>query len=288
MNRISRCLALVACVVVFASCRVDVAVDMAMEPDGTGTITVVATADADIVSAVPTIADELALDDVVAAGWIVEGPTATPDGGLTITITHPFTSAEDATNLLNSVGPPFNQMSVSRATVNSTTTTKLGGLLGLSNGFAAFADDDLVTAVGSLPFAEQIEASGATPESSLDITIRASLPGVIVTDETNGKVGGAPRGQAGGTASGTASGTAIDWVVPLDGSISELRGVSEQAPANNAWWARPLSIASLVALVGWVVFMVVFIGYVTWARSQRARRYRRRPRPAGPAPSADG
>ena len=65
-------------------------------------------------AAVPTIADELALDDVVAAGWVVDGPTATPDGGLTISISHPFTSAADATNLLNSIGPPFNQMAVAR------------------------------------------------------------------------------------------------------------------------------------------------------------------------------
>ncbi len=260
---------------VLASCQLDVAVDIAMEPDGTGTITLVATADADVVRAVPTIADELALDDVVAAGWVVDGPTETPDGGLTLTITHPFTSAQDATNLLNSIGPPFNQMAVTRTTVNSTTTNTLGGLLGLPNGFAAFADDDLVTAVGSVPFAEQIEASGATPETSMDVSIRATLPGEVSTDETNGDVGG--------TVDGADRGTAVEWVVPLDGSIAELRAVSEQAPANNAWWARPVSIAALVALVGWVAFMVVFIGYVTWARSQRARRYRRRPRSAGRA-----
>jgi hypothetical protein len=263
-----RLLALFACVFVLASCRVGVAVDMTMEADGTGTITVVATADAEVVRAVPTIADELVLDDVVAAGWAVEGPDATPEGGLTLTIAHDFTSAEDATNLLNSIGPPFNQMAVSRTTVNSTTTNKLGGLLGLPNGFAAFADDDLVTAVGSLPFADQIEASGSTPDTSMDVSIRAALPGEIVTDETNGKIGG----------------ESIDWVVPLDGSIVEWRAVSEQAPANNAWWARPLSVATLVALIGWVAFMFVFIGYVAWARSQRARRYRHRPRPTGPAP----
>ena len=47
--------------------------------------------------------------------------------------------------LLNSIGPPFNQMAVARTTVNSDTTNTMSGLLGLSNGFASFADEDLVT-----------------------------------------------------------------------------------------------------------------------------------------------
>jgi hypothetical protein len=268
---IRRLLAVCACALVLAACQVDVAVDMTMADDGTGTITVVATADADVVRAVPTIADELALEDVIAAGWTVDGPKATPDGGLTITIAHPFTSAADATNLLNSIGPPFNQMSVTRTTANSDTTNSMSGLLGLSNGFESFADADLVTAVGSLPFADQIEASGATPATSMSVMLRASLPGEIITEETNGEV---------------VDGGAIEWIVPMDGSIIELRAQSEQAPADNAWWARPLSIAALVALILWVAFMTLFIGYVAYARSRRARRYRRRPRPSPSSPSS--
>ncbi len=265
---IRRILALCACALVLASCQVDVDVNLSMADDGTGTITVVATADADVIRVVPTLADELELDDVVAAGWEVQGPTATPDGGLTLTISHSFTSPDDATNLLNSIGPPFNQMSVQRTTVNNDTTTTLHGLLGLSNGFAAFADDDLVTAVGSLPFSDEIEASGSTPDTSMQVTIEASLPGEIVAEETNGI---------------TLDDGSLQWVVPLDGSIAEWRAQSLQAPANNAWWARPLSVVALVALVGWVVFMIFFIGYVAWARSRRARRYRRRPRTTPPA-----
>ena len=71
----------------------------------------------------------------------------------------------------------------------------------------------------------------------------------------------------------------LEWIVPLDGSIAEWRAQSLQAPANNAWWARPLSIAALVFLVAWVVFMIFFIGYVAWARSRRSRRYRQTPPP---------
>jgi hypothetical protein len=51
---IRRVLALCICVVAFAGCRVDLNVDMTVEPDGTGTITLVATAD------VSRVVDELA------------------------------------------------------------------------------------------------------------------------------------------------------------------------------------------------------------------------------------
>lgn len=261
---IRRLLALCACALVLVSCQVDVAVDVSMADDGTGTVTVTATADAEVIRVVPSLAEELVLDDVIAAGWEVQGPTATPEGGLTVIISHSFSSAQDATNLLNSIGPPFNEMTVTRSTVNNDTTTTMHGLLGLPQGFESFADDDLVAAVGSLPFAEEIEASGATPETSMSVRLRASLPGEIVSEETNGT---------------TLDGGAIEWVVPLDSSIQEMRAQSLQAPADNAWWARPLATGALVALIAWVAFMFFFIGYVAWARSRRARGYRHRPRP---------
>lgn len=229
---------------------------MTMEADGTGTITVVATADAELVATVPTIADELATDDIAAAGWTIDGPTATDDGGLRISMSHDFASDEEATNLLNSIGAPFNDMSVVRNTSGDDTTTRLSGLLGLSDGFEAFADDDLIAAVGALPFADQIEAAGATPTSAMDATISVRLPGAIDAEQTNGvRIDDSRR----------------EWTVPLEGGILEWRALSVQSPGDSQWWARPLSIGALVLLVAWVVFMTLFIGYVVFARWQRAR-----------------
>jgi len=155
-------------------------------------------------------------------------------------------------------------MAVERTTVNSETTNSMSGLLGLSKGFESFSDDDLAAAVGSTPFAAEIEASGATPQTSMSVTMHATLPGEVVTEGTNGEI--LDEGS-------------IEWVVPMDGTIVELRAQSQQAPANNAWWARPVSIVALVALIAWVVIMTCFIGYVAWARSRRSRRYRKRPHP---------
>jgi len=266
---IRRILALCVCVAALAGCRVDLSVDMVIEPDGTGTITFVATADAEVVAAVPSLADELATDDVIAAGWVIDGPNPLPDGGLTITLTHDFASDAEATNLLNSLGPPFNQMAVTRNTSGEDTTTRLTGLLGLPDGFESFADDDLVAAVGSMPFSEQIAASGTTPESSMGAVIRTELPGEIDADETNGNSLGDNR---------------LEWIAPTDGTILDWRAVAVQSPGDDRWWARPLSVLALVALVVWVAFMTLFIGYVLWARWQRTRRRPRSPSgTAGPA-----
>ena len=270
---VRRVFALFACAVALASCRVDIAVDVVVEPDGTGRIAVVTTTDAEVIELVPTIAEELAVDDIVAAGWVLDGPTSTADGGLTLTISHDFVSAEEATNLLNSLGPPFNQMAIQRTTAGDETTTQLSGLLGLSRGFDSFADDDLVAAVGSLPFAGEIAASGATPQSSMSAVIRAELPGVIDPERTNATL--LDSGQ-------------LEWAIPLDGEITDWRAVSVQAPGEDRWWARPLSIVALIALVAWVGFMIVFIGYVAIARSRRAHRYRHRPRQPGPPPPVPG
>jgi hypothetical protein len=268
---VRRVFALFACALALAACRVDTAVDVVVEADGTGNIAVVTTADADVIAVVPTIADELATDDILAAGWQLDGPIPTADGGLTLTISHDFASAEEATNLLNSLGPPFSQMSIQRTTAGDETTTQLSGLLGLSNGFESFADDDLIATVGSLPFADEIAASGETPESSMSVVIRAELPGVIDPERTNGTFLDDGR---------------LEWAIPLDGEITEWRAVSVQAPGDDRWWARPLSILALIALIAWVGFMIVFIGYVAAARYRRARGYKRRPRQPGPPPPA--
>jgi hypothetical protein len=100
-------------------------------------------------------------------------------------MTHPFRSQGEATNLLQSLGPPFTQMEVGRGLNGDVTTNQLRGRLVLVDGFDAFADADLVAAVGSQPFAAQIAAAGATPEENMSVTVRASLPGVLESDTTN-------------------------------------------------------------------------------------------------------
>ncbi len=259
---IRRLIALLACAVVLAACQLDVTVDVVVESDGTGQIAVTVLADQDVVDQVPTLIDDLVLDDVIEAGWSIDGPRA-PDGGsggLFLQMTHPFRSQGEATNLLQSLGPPFTQMELGRGTNDDITTNQLIGRLVL-NGFDDFADADLVASVGGQPFADEIAASGATPADSFNVTLQALLPGVIESEQTN------VEPDANGI---------LTWELPDDGSTALILAQSTQQPGEGQRWARPLSIVALVALVAWVSFMTIFIGYVTVARFRRARAYKHR------------
>ena len=254
-----RVLLLVVGALALSACRVDVVVDVDVGPDGTGTVTVTAVADADVVAQVPGLAESLALDDAVAAGWTVDGPTATEDGGLRVALTHPVTSPEELANLLASLGPPFTQMAAARTTVDEQTTNAVQGSLVLPDGFASFADADLVAAVGGVPFADQLAAAGATPAGNMSVTLRASLPGELVA--TTGE---------------PADGGGYEWIAPLDGSTLDVRHETVQRPAGaDDSWARPLANVALLALVAWIVASVLFIAWVVVQRRRRAARRRR-------------
>jgi hypothetical protein len=261
---IRRLLVAVAAVCALTGCRLDVVADVVVEADGTGEIVVVAEADAELVDKVPTIADDLVLDDVKAAGWLVDGPTPTPSGGLILTLTHPFEGKDEATNLLRSLGPPFNDPVIGRGQSGDVTTNTVRANLGLRNGFATFADEDLINAVGGVPFAEQFAANDVDPANSMSAILRVTLPGDTVDSETNGERVG--------------DGT-LQWAAPVDGSIVEATARTEQAPSDGGAWARPVSIVALVALVAWVGFMSLFVGYVALARRRLNRRNRQRSLP---------
>ena len=66
--------------VALAACQLDVTVDVVVDPDGTGQIAVTVLADQDVLDQLPTLIDDLVLDDVIEAGWSVDGPRVPDDG----------------------------------------------------------------------------------------------------------------------------------------------------------------------------------------------------------------
>jgi len=247
-----RLLVLAACAVALAGCRVDVDVLLEIGADGTGELVVTATADADVVQQAPGLAADLRFGDARAAGWRVEGPTATDDGGLTVTLNHRVTSAEEATSLLASIGPPFQDVQLERASVGDETTWTLSGQLVLADGFASFADPGLASAVGGTPFSDRLSA--VTPDESMSIIFGADLPGAVeetTGDERDGR---------------------LEWTAPLDGSTTDLATRTVQRPSPGSSWAGALSVLALVLLIVWIVVAGVFIVHVTNARRRRRAR----------------
>jgi hypothetical protein len=264
---VTRRLALIVVgLVALSACRLEVTVSVEMEPDGTGIVTLVATADDELVARVPDLIDDLRLDDATANGWRVDGPTQVEGGGLTITLAHDFNSKDELANVLNSIGPPLTQMAAARNTENEQTTNAINGELVLPNGFESFADADLIQAVGGLPFADEFAATGATPADSLSFTFRVALPGELISAETGTEVDDG----------------VIEWTAPLDGTSVNLYTATVQRPAGSGGeWAAPLSTAAFVALVVWVVVAGAFIVFVTVARRRKRSRRERSLRELG-------
>lgn len=250
------------CVVLLTACRLDVVVDVAMEPDGTGVVTVEATADAELVEQVPDLVDDLRLDDAIENGWEVDGPLLTPDGGAQITLRHPFSSAAELANVLASIGPPLTQMAAARTEgEDGQVVNGINGVMVLTDGYETFADTELITAVGGLPFGDEIAASGVPIEDAFSFTYRVALPGELESAETGTDIGDG----------------VVQWVAPLDGSSVDLYIATVQQPAGaGSSWAGPVATIALVALVVWVVVAAGFIVFVAVARRNRRRRRERR------------
>ena len=207
----------------------------------------------------PGLAEDLRFDDAVAAGWTIDGPITTEEGGLRVVLGHPVTSAAEATNLLNSLGPPFSQMALGREVSEDgdTTTTILTGNLVLTGGFDAFADADLVAAVGGSPYADELAASGATPTENMAVTFRAALPGEV--DERS---------------NGTDVEGARQWAAPLDGSTSAVQLQTVQRPAGGGF-SSLLATVLLILFVLWMAAATAFVVSVIRARARKAQRRRR-------------
>ena len=250
---------IVIMVLLLAACHIDTTVDIAVKGDGTGTITVTAVADAAVVSQAPGLADDLRFADAKAAGWTLTGPTTMPDGGLRVELQRAFANPEEATALLQSIngsGGPMHNVIVARKVERDNTTVTLTGSLRI-DGLAAFADPDVLAAIGATPYAEEVVASNASPTQAVGVTVRATLPGRI------------------NSATGTIKDGSVSWTVPLDGSQLDLATSALDDHGTAKIWGVAANVA-LVALLVWCVLTAAFIAWVARQRRRRARR--RRPR----------
>ncbi len=250
---IARIAAAFAAVIVLASCRVDSDITLAVQPNGTGEISVVITADKDIVAKAPGLKADVRTDDLVAAGWKVHGPTDTKDGGLTITLTHEFLGPAEATTLLgqlNGTRGPLHEMVITRTGKDTNSTYTLAGRLEVNGGLNAFADDATLNLLGGAPYAADVQAAGLDLGDAVGITFNAILPGTV--NNTTGQ---------------TADGI-ISWRVPMDGTPTSLA-----TSVTNVDIASSISRFAKVVVLGllylWIIGSVVLIFMVMRARNRR-------------------
>ncbi len=272
--------AVVASVLLLASCRVDVTIDVDMAENGSGELSVTVVADAAVVAAAPGLAEDLRTDDLMAAGWSTEGAQPTSGGGLALMIVHPFDTPEQATALLSTLnGPtgPLQSISIQRVATISEISYSITGTGRLDSGLEAFADPDLLATVGGTPYAEQIAASGAAPIDTVGVVLRLRVPGEVRS--TTGRLVDADADvDVGGVVDAPTTATdrsiPIDWIVALDGSETVIQATSVKSLERGGGWPV-LATVLLVLLLAWVALAVIAILLVA-RRSRRRHRSMRR------------
>ena len=260
-----------------------------MAENGSGELSVTVVADAEVLAAAPGLAEDVRTDDLAAAGWTTEGATPTPANGLSLTIVHPFDTPEQATALLSTLnGPsgPLQAISIQRVATIREITYSITGTGRLDGGLEAFTDPDLLAAVGGMPYADQIAASGSSPVDTVGVVLRMHVEGDI--ESTTGEVTGGstdagssatdaagPVTLDGGEGSNDDSATrAIEWELALDGSETRIEAISVKSLERASSW-QVLATVLLVLLIGWVAVSIAAIMLVA-RRRHRLRSSRRR------------
>ena len=233
-----------------AGCRLDVGVDVALQPDGSGTVTVTARADAELVARAPAAIADLRVDDIEQSGWTVAEPVKGADGSLTITLTRPFPTPAAATQILAELnGPhgPLRGLTVAVDRSFAVVASRLTGTVQLTGGIGAFSDAALAQALGSAPLVNVVTQP---IDQIFGLTVTARFPGRVV--DANGEV--------------TADRAAVTWQPPLtDGTSTAMEARFEQVDqgardarrtSRLAWGALVLYGAALAVVVVLVLVLL--------------------------------
>ncbi len=183
-------------VMVAGGCKMQIDVGIDVERDGSGEVAVAVNLDAEAANRVPDLKDQLRLDDLEAAGWEVEGPTATAGGSTAIIATKAFATPEEATRVLQDVSGargPFQGLELARRSSFLATDFTFTGVVDLSAGVEAFADDELRSRLEGSGFGLETvvleEAIGAPVEDTFSFEVQATLPGSIAASGAGVEVG---------------------------------------------------------------------------------------------------
>ena len=107
-SRIRLVLVALAVVLLAAACKVDTTVTVKVEDDGSGVVSVTAVLDPDAVKSAESgggkLEDRVRLGDLAPAGWTAQPWARAADGSAQLTLTKPFSTPEQATEILQENG----------------------------------------------------------------------------------------------------------------------------------------------------------------------------------------
>ena len=146
-------MALAAFVLVLSACQVGSTVSVEVAGDGSGVVGVEVLLDAEATVAVGNLERQLRYDDLVEAGWSVDRPVRTEDGGTLVTAAKSFEVPNQLGPLLDEIlGPTvFNQVELVRRRSFATTVWQIAGTIDVSSGLELFTDPELRETLSGLP-----------------------------------------------------------------------------------------------------------------------------------------
>jgi hypothetical protein len=183
-----RLLAAAAALLILGGCQAGVRVGIDVSDRGTrGRVVAIVTLDRDAQKLVGDLKGKLRTDDLVKAGWVVDGPTKVGTD-VRITATKKFTSGAGATRAIHELDGGsglFSGFSVSQQRSVLRTTTRFRGTIDLRKGIDAFSDPTLEKELGSPLGATPDEFSqriGTQLQKALPITVGVLLPGRVTSN----------------------------------------------------------------------------------------------------------
>ena len=178
-----RALLLVAGLAVLAAaCRVDTAVEVDIDDDGSGEVTVVFSADADAVARVPELAEGLRLNDVRDAGWAVDGPISRAGGGVEIRAVKKFESSSQLPAVLAEIAGEdviFSGLALEQTRSFAESAYEFSVVIDPTPPVETFSDSALAEIFGGQPFGRPLEdliAEAGRPQDSLGLQFSLTLP----------------------------------------------------------------------------------------------------------------
>lgn len=176
-------LLLVGLALLLSACRVDATTRVDVADDGSGTVTVEVTLDAEAAARIPDLARQLRVDDLTATGWAVADPATGEDGSVTVTATKSFADPDQLAAVLDEVGGrlgPVHDVEFVRERRFGRTAYDFSATLDLSAGVRTFSDRRLTRVLDGAPVGQDVAALeaevGVPVEEMLGYRFKITLP----------------------------------------------------------------------------------------------------------------
>lgn len=178
--------------VLLSSCRLELDVNVAVEEDGSGSVEVVVGVDPDGIERIGgDLAAVLEVDDLLAAGWVIDGPDEEADGYTRVRFRRAFADADEAAAIFADIAGedgPFQDFAVRRETSFARSEWGFTGRVDFRGGLEAFGDDALAAELDGEPIgqtAEEIEAQlGESLSRLIQVRVGVRLPGDVSSNAT--------------------------------------------------------------------------------------------------------